>query len=141
MRHPASFNDGGMLASAGDVRYKVSAGSVDITGKIGNALPHVSNDEIVVDAGHIEMILDGPKMTASDGPVRTVLKAAKYCFNNNVGATSRRRQCAHRLHRIADGTQIHNVVRPHTSSGFDLPFALNHSNHIASHGLGHVHKH
>ena len=71
------FNDGGMQAAAGDIRYKVAAGSVDITGKIGNALPHVSNDEIIVDSGHIEMILDGPKMTATEGPVRTVLKAAK----------------------------------------------------------------
>ena len=71
------FNDGGMQASAADVRYKVAAGSVDITGKIGNALPHVQNDQIIVDSGHIEMVLDGPKMTATEGPVRTVLKAAK----------------------------------------------------------------
>jgi len=71
------FNDGGMRASAGDIRYKVTAGSVDITGKLGNALPHVENDQIVVDAGHIEMVLDGPKMTATEGPVRTVLRAAK----------------------------------------------------------------
>jgi lipopolysaccharide export system protein LptA len=71
------FNDGGMQASAADVRYKVAAGSVVITGKIGNALPHVQNDQIIVDSGHIEMVLDGPKMTATEGPVRTVLKAAK----------------------------------------------------------------
>ena len=71
------FNDGGMQAAAGDVRYKVAAGSVDITGKLGNALPHVANDQIIVDSGHIEMVLDGPKMTATEGPVRTVLKAAK----------------------------------------------------------------
>jgi lipopolysaccharide export system protein LptA len=71
------FNDGSMLAAAADIRYKVGAGSVDITGKLGNALPHVANDQITVDAGHIEMILEGPKLTATEGPVRTVLKAAK----------------------------------------------------------------
>jgi lipopolysaccharide export system protein LptA len=71
------FTDGGMSASAADVRYKVAEGSVDITGKLGNALPHVTNDHIIVDAGHIEMVLDGPKMTATEGPVRTVLRAAK----------------------------------------------------------------
>jgi len=71
------FNDGGMQAAAGEVRYKVSAGAVDLTGRIGNALPHVANDQVVVDSGHIEMVLDGPKMTATEGPVRTVLKAAK----------------------------------------------------------------
>jgi LPS export ABC transporter protein LptC len=71
------FTDGAMQAAAADVRYKLAAGSVDITGKLGNALPHVANDQIIVDSGHIEMILEGPKMTATDGPVRTVLKAAK----------------------------------------------------------------
>jgi lipopolysaccharide export system protein LptA len=71
------FNDGGLQAAASDIRYKVTAGSVDLTGKLGNAFPHVANEQIVVDAGHIEMVLDGPKMTATQGPVRTVLKAAK----------------------------------------------------------------
>jgi lipopolysaccharide export system protein LptA len=69
------FNDGGMQASAADMRYKVAAGAVDLSGKIGNALPHVANDQIIVDAGRIEMVLAGPKMTATEGPVRTVLKA------------------------------------------------------------------
>src|SRR5258708_24644471 len=29
----------------------------------------------------------------------------------------------------------------HPASGFDLRLALDHGNHITSHGLGHVHKH
>jgi lipopolysaccharide export system protein LptA len=71
------FADGDMHAAAGDVRYKVGVGSVDLTGKLGNALPHVSNNQIIIDSGHIEMVLEGPKLTATEGPVRAVLRAAK----------------------------------------------------------------
>ena len=71
------FNDGGTRAAAATVRYQAASGSVDLTGSIGNAPPHVVNDQVDVSAGHVEMTLDGPKMTATEGPVKTVLKPSK----------------------------------------------------------------
>jgi lipopolysaccharide export system protein LptA len=71
------FNDGPTRAAAATVRYQTASGSVDLAGNIGNAPPHVVNDQVDVSAGHIEMTLDGPKMTATEGPVKTVLKPSK----------------------------------------------------------------
>ena len=70
------FNDGSTQATSANVRYQVASGNVDLTGNIGNAVPHVASDQIIVDAAHIELTLDGPKMTATQS-VRTVMKAAK----------------------------------------------------------------
>ncbi|HEV3214915.1 MAG TPA: LptA/OstA family protein, partial [Vicinamibacterales bacterium] len=70
------FNDGPTHATAATVRYEVASGQVDLTGKIGNAVPHVVTDQIAVDAGHIAMTLDGPKMKATD-TVAAVLQPAK----------------------------------------------------------------
>lgn len=79
------FNDGATHATAANVRYQVASGSIDLTGNVGNAPPHVADDQIEVDAVHIEMVLDGPKMTATDA-VRAVLKPAKPGANG-AGAT------------------------------------------------------
>jgi lipopolysaccharide export system protein LptA len=70
------FNDGSTQATAANVRYQVASGDVDLTGNIGNAVPHVASDQIIVDAAHIELTLEGPKMRATQS-VRTVMKAAK----------------------------------------------------------------
>ena len=70
------FNDGSMHASAATVRYETASGHVDLTGKTGNAGPHVTTDQIAVDAGHIEMTLEGPKIQATE-TVAAVLQPAK----------------------------------------------------------------
>src|SRR5438874_1346839 len=70
------FNDGSTHATAATVRYEVASGQVELTGKIGNAVPHVVTDQITVDAGRIEMTLAGPKMKATD-TVAAVLQPAK----------------------------------------------------------------
>jgi LPS export ABC transporter protein LptC len=80
------FNDGPTHASAATVRYETASGHVDLTGKIGNALPHVTTDQIAVDAGHIEMTLDGPKMKATE-TVAAVLQPAKPA---SAGAAARK---------------------------------------------------
>ncbi len=71
------FNDGSMRATAANIRYDVPSGSVDLTGAVGGARPRVVDEQVDVSSGHIEMTLAGPKLTASDGPVRTLLKPAK----------------------------------------------------------------
>jgi lipopolysaccharide export system protein LptA len=80
------FNDGSTHASAATVRYEVASGQVDLTGKIGNAVPRVTTDQIAVDAGHIEMALDGPKMKATE-TVAAVLQPAK---PGGAGAAARK---------------------------------------------------
>ncbi|MCM3881817.1 MAG: LPS export ABC transporter periplasmic protein LptC [Vicinamibacterales bacterium] len=70
------FRDGGTQATAANVRYQVPTGEVELTGKIGNALPRVDDDRIKVDAALINMTLPGPKLRAQDG-VTTLLKPAK----------------------------------------------------------------
>src|SRR5438128_4649610 len=70
------FNDGSTTATAATVRYEVASGQVELTGKSGNAVPHVVTDQITVDAGRIEMALAGPKMKATD-TVAAVLQPAK----------------------------------------------------------------
>jgi lipopolysaccharide export system protein LptA len=70
------FNDGSTRASAASVRYEVATGHVDLTGKIGNAVPRVTTEQIVVDADHIEMTLDGPIMKATPA-VKAVMQPPK----------------------------------------------------------------
>lgn len=73
------FRDGATTATAGDARYKVSAGQVELTGTVGNAAPRVVNDQVEVEAERIEMTLAGPKLAATDSTrlVRALLKPAK----------------------------------------------------------------
>ena len=60
------FKDGSTTATAAEARYQVSAGHVDLTGPVGNAAPRVVNDQVEVEAEHIEMTLAGPKLVATD---------------------------------------------------------------------------
>ena len=69
------FNDGSTRATAATVRYEVASGQVDLTGKIAKAVPHVTTDQIAVDAGHIELTLEGPKMKATEAVGAVMLPA------------------------------------------------------------------
>lgn len=70
------FRDGATQATAASVQYQVQTGDVELTGKIGNAVPRVEDDRVKVDAGRINMTLPGPKLRAEE-TVTTLLKPAK----------------------------------------------------------------
>jgi LPS export ABC transporter protein LptC len=70
------FRDGATQATAATVLYQVATGEVELTGKIGNAVPRVEDDRVKVDAARINMTLPGPKLHAENG-VTTLLKPAK----------------------------------------------------------------
>jgi lipopolysaccharide export system protein LptA len=70
------FRDSGMQATAASVQYQVPTGEVELTGKIGNAVPRAEDERVKVDAVRINMTLPGPRLVAEDG-VTTLLKPAK----------------------------------------------------------------
>ncbi len=70
------FRDGGTQATAANVQYQIPTGEVELTGKIGNAVPRVEDDRVKVDAVRINMTVPGPKLRAESG-VTTLLKPAK----------------------------------------------------------------
>jgi LPS export ABC transporter protein LptC len=72
------FVDGKMTAVAAVARYAPEKGHLELSGTEppGNAVPHVANEQIAIDAATIEVTLAGPKIVAS-GKVRSVLQPAK----------------------------------------------------------------
>ncbi len=80
--------NGGTAANAENMRYHVTTGQVELSGASAAGVPHVVNDQIVVDAARVEMTIEGSKMKATGGlttPVRTVMQPVK------AGATDGRR--------------------------------------------------
>jgi lipopolysaccharide export system protein LptA len=69
------FEEGLMAAIAAAARYDVGKGTLELTGS-DRQPPHMLNDRIAVDAGHIAVTLVGPKIKAS-GNVKSVLQAPK----------------------------------------------------------------
>jgi lipopolysaccharide export system protein LptA len=63
--HHVRFEEGSMAATAADGRYLVSKGTLELSGTDTAArTPHVVNDQIKIDATHIDVTLAGPKMKA-----------------------------------------------------------------------------
>ena len=72
--------NGGTAANAEHMRYHVTTGQVELTGTSPAGVPHVVNEQIVVDAARVEMSIEGSKMKAMGGattPVRTVMQPVK----------------------------------------------------------------
>jgi len=72
--------NGGTAANAEQMRYHVTTGQVELTGTSPAGIPHVVNEQIVVDAARVEMSIEGSKMKAIGGaitPVRTVMQPVK----------------------------------------------------------------
>lgn len=72
--------NGGTAANAENMRYHVTTGQVELTGTSPAGIPHVVNEQIVVDAARVEMSIEGSKMKAIGGattPVRTVMQPVK----------------------------------------------------------------
>jgi LPS export ABC transporter protein LptC len=75
--HTVRFLDGKMSAAAAAARYDIDKGVLQLSGsEKGSAVPHVVNDQIVIDAAAIDVTLVGPKMKAS-GDVKSVIRPAK----------------------------------------------------------------
>ena len=73
----ARFADGAMSATAAVAKYGLAKGVLDLSGSEGGSpVPHVVNDQIGIDATHIELTLDGPVVKAS-GTVKSVLQPTK----------------------------------------------------------------
>ena len=72
------FVDGKMNAVAAVARYSPEKGHLELSGTEPprNAVPHVDNEQIAIDAATIDVTLAGPKIVAS-GKVRSVLQPAK----------------------------------------------------------------
>ncbi len=74
--HAVHFEQGAMAAVAAAGRYDLDKGTLALSGsEAGATVPHVVNQQIVVDAVKIDVTLDGPKMKA-EGNVRSELKPA-----------------------------------------------------------------
>jgi LPS export ABC transporter protein LptC len=71
------FQDSSMAAAAAAARYAVAKGTFELSGTEPATLtPHVVNDQIRVDAAHIDLTLAGPKMKAA-GNVKSELQPPK----------------------------------------------------------------
>ena len=72
------FVDGKMNAVAAVARYAPEKGHLELSGTEppGNAVPHMANEQIAIDAAVLDVTLEGPKVKAS-GKVRSVLQPAK----------------------------------------------------------------
>jgi LPS export ABC transporter protein LptC len=71
------FADPKFFGTAAAVTYVVDAGSLDMTGsEPGIPVPHVSTDQLTVDATRIEVVLGGPMMHAT-GNVKSVVEPPK----------------------------------------------------------------
>ncbi|HEY2152478.1 MAG TPA: LPS export ABC transporter periplasmic protein LptC [Vicinamibacterales bacterium] len=79
------FEDGSMAAVAAAGRYDLDKGTLALSGsEPGAVVPHVVNQQIVVDAVKIDINLDGPKVKA-DGNVKSELKPASQAKAGDAG--------------------------------------------------------
>jgi lipopolysaccharide transport protein LptA len=68
------FVDGTMTATSAAARYVLDQGVLELTGsEPGSLVPHVVNDQVLIDAVRIDVTLDGPVVVAS-GSVKSVLQ-------------------------------------------------------------------
>jgi lipopolysaccharide export system protein LptA len=71
------FEEGSMAATAAEARYLVGKGTLELSGTdAASRTPHVVNEQIKIDATHIDVTLAGPKMKAA-GSVKSELQPPK----------------------------------------------------------------
>jgi len=69
--------EGGLFATAAVAKYVLDSGTLELSGtEPASRRPRITNDQIAVDATHIDAKLEGPKMKAG-GDVRSVLSPTK----------------------------------------------------------------
>lgn len=72
--HAVRFVDEPMTATAAAARYVLDDGSLELSGsEPGSVMPHVVNDQIMIDAARIDVTLDGPVVNAV-GAVKSILQ-------------------------------------------------------------------
>ncbi len=75
--HSVRFEEGTLSAQAAAARYDLDKGTLELTGtEPGSTVPHVINQQIVVDAVKIDVTLDGPKLKAATN-VKSILLPAR----------------------------------------------------------------
>ena len=73
----AKFDDAKVSGTAAVVKYVADDGTLALSGaEVGSPRPHVSSDQITVDAGAIDVTLAGPVLSAK-GDVKSVLQPPK----------------------------------------------------------------
>jgi lipopolysaccharide transport protein LptA/LPS export ABC transporter protein LptC len=83
------FVDGGMTATAAAAHYLPDRGTLALTGsERENPVPHVVNDQIQVDAGSVNVTLDGPIVHAV-GSVKSVIQPQKPDAKKDAGSEVR----------------------------------------------------
>jgi lipopolysaccharide export system protein LptA len=71
------FYEGVLGSLAAHAKYVLDTGSLELSGsEPARPRPHIENEQIIIDATHIDVTLVGPKMKAS-GAVSSVLKPSK----------------------------------------------------------------
>jgi lipopolysaccharide export system protein LptA len=75
--HRVRFEEGSMAATAAEAKYLVGEGTLALSGtEPAMRAPHVVNEQIKIDATHIDITLAGPKMKAA-GSVQSELQPPK----------------------------------------------------------------
>ncbi len=90
--HNVVFEEGKLASTAAAARYDLEKGTLELSGsEPGRPVPHVVNEQILVDAQKIDVTLAGPKMKAS-GSVKSVLQPAKKTEGSEVKLPSMLKQ-------------------------------------------------
>lgn len=76
-QHAVRFEDGPLAAQAAAARYDIARGALELTGsEPGFVTPRLVNERIAVDATRIDVVLEGPNVTAA-GSVKSTLQPSK----------------------------------------------------------------
>jgi LPS export ABC transporter protein LptC/lipopolysaccharide transport protein LptA len=67
------FTDGPLTATSNLARYQIAAGTLELSGKEGTAVPRIQDDSLIIDANAIDVTLNPRKMVAT-GKVSSTLK-------------------------------------------------------------------
>ena len=70
------FEDGALVATGVEARYRVDAGTLALSGIMAGKPPEVRNERLIVNATTIDLTLDGPRMVAK-GAVQSVTQPSR----------------------------------------------------------------
>ena len=105
--------DGTMTATAAAARYVLAKGALELTGSEPKALaPHLSNDRIDVIASRIDVVLEGPVVTAT-GKVRSTLRPSP----TPAGPSGAEKTDRNTASMLKSGEEIHVTANALTYDG------------------------
>ena len=79
------FEDGALVATSADARYRIAAGTLDLSGKDGTTVPQIRNESLTIDADQIDVTLS-PRVMVASGKVQSVLQPSKKPAGNAAAA-------------------------------------------------------